>query len=329
MRALLLFVVAWSSVAQAEGTLEGRITLDQAPVPNAIVFAKNRATGASTQATTNKDGTYQLRLPSGSYEILIRGEGAYSAITRPSETIVDGKVLQIDGKLERILNLDVPGELSYIKARSAATVPVGQTPKTADGHPDFSGVWYPGPDLPNDEATPFQPWAAAITAERAADSNKDDPRAHCLPSGVVRGNQLDLAKIVQTPTLIVMLVEGSPPGFRQIFLDGRGHPADLSPSWMGHSIGSWDGNALVVDTIGFHDRGWIDVTGRPQTERLHVIERFERTDLAHIALEITVDDPGAYTKPWKVRRILQLAPTMELMEYVCNERPGDQHFVGK
>lgn len=329
MRALLLFATALGATVHAEGILEGRIIGDQGPVPNAFVFARNHATGVSTQAATGKDGSYQLRLPAGSYEVVIRGEGAYSVINHASETIADGEVTRIDAKLDRLLNLGVPGELAFIAARSADKVPSGPTPKTADGHTDFSGVWYPGPDLPSDEATPFRPWAAAVAADRAANNSKDDPRAHCLPSGVVRTNQLDLTRFVQTPTLLVVLIEGSPPGSRQIYLDGRAHPADLEPSWMGHSIGSWDGNVLVVDTKGFHDRGWIDVTGRPQTEQLHIVERFERTDLAHLQVEITVDDPGAYYQPWKVRRLLQLAPAMDLMEYVCNERPADEHYVGR
>lgn len=328
IRVLLFFAVAWVAAAQTEGLLEGRITGDQGPVANAIVFAKNRATGKSTQIVTSKDGSYQLTLPVGSCDILIRGEAAFSAINRSSEVVAAGSVVRIDAKLNRILNFGVPGELAFLVARSADKVPVGPAPKTADGHPDLSGVWYPGPDLPSDEATPFKDWAAAIAAERAANGSKDDPRAHCLPSGVVRTNQLDLTKFVQTPTLLVVLIEGSP-GTRQIFLDGRGHPADLEPSWMGHSIGTWDGNVLVVDTVGFHDRGWIDATGRPQTEQLHIIERYERKTLADLDIEITVDDPGAYTKQWKIRRRIQLAPTLELMEYVCNERPSEEHYVGR
>jgi hypothetical protein len=119
-----------------------------------------------------------------------------------------------------------------------------------------------------------------------------------------------------------MLYEGSPPGVRQIFMDGRRHPeaGTFDPSWMGHSIGRWDGKTLVVDTMGFNDRGWVDYRSTPQTEQLHVIERYTRPDLGTLDLEITVDDPGAYTRPWKIRRRMVLAPkTEEIHEYICNE----------
>jgi hypothetical protein len=139
---------------------------------------------------------------------------------------------------------------------------------------------------------------------------------------------LDLAKFIQTPALVVVLVEYNVPGVRQIFLDGRPHPSNLQPSWQGHSIGRWENDTLVVDTIGFNDKGWIDGS-RPQTEQLHVIERFRRIDLGHMELEITIDDPGAYTKPWKMRRRLQLAPGEEIMEYVCNENNKTEHYVGR
>ncbi len=176
---------------------------------------------------------------------------------------------------------------------------------------------------------PYRPWAAALQKERLADGSKDDPRAHCLPSGAVRTNALDLTKFIQISSELIILSEGSPPGFRQIFMDGRGHPADFDPTWMGHSIGKWVGDTLEIDTVGFHDRGWIDVTGKPQTEQLHVIERMRRPDLGTMEIEITVDDPGAYEHPWKLRRSLKLAPNEELHEYVCNENEKPEHFVGK
>jgi hypothetical protein len=155
----------------------------------------------------------------------------------------------------------------------------------------------------------------------------DDPRAQCLPSGIVRTHGLDLAKLVQTPTLLIMLVESSVPGVRQVFLDGRRHPPDVQPSWLGHSIGRWDRDTLVIDTIGLNDRVWQDLQGRPQTEKAHIIERYRRPDLGHLEVEITIDDPGAYTRPWKVRRLLDLAPGEEVLEYICNENHKTEHFV--
>jgi hypothetical protein len=146
---------------------------------------------------------------------------------------------------------------------------------------------------------------------------------------VARANQNELSKIVQTPGLIVMMYEGSPPGLRQIFLDGRKHPAvgTFDPSWMGHSIGRWEGLTLVVDTVGFNDRGWVDYRSTPQTEQLHVIERYTRPDLGHLDLEITVEDPGAYTRPWKILRRMVLAPQgEEIQEYVCEGNNDSAHM---
>jgi hypothetical protein len=138
---------------------------------------------------------------------------------------------------------------------------------------------------------------------------------------------MELAKFVQTPTEIVVLFEGSPPGFRQIFLDGRGHPKDLAPTWMGHSTGKWEGDTLVVDTVGFNDRAWIDFNRTPQTEKLHITERYRRLDRGHLDMVITIDDPGAYSRPWKMHRILTLATGEEIQEYICNENNVTQHLV--
>ena len=223
-------------------------------------------------------------------------------------------------------NAGTPGEIPFLYQRAENKAPTGPAPKTAYGKPDLSGVWFPGPDL-EPEVPSFQPWAAAEAKKRASRPG-EDPRALCLPTGVARMHALDLAKFIQTPDLIVVLVELSVPGVRQIFLDGRPHPANLQPNWLGHSIGRWENDTLVVDTIGFNDKGWLDGS-RPQTEQLHVIERFRRIDLGHMELEITIDDPGAYTKPWKVRRLLQLAPGEEIMEYVCNENHKTEHYVNR
>jgi len=144
---------------------------------------------------------------------------------------------------------------------------------------------------------------------------------------VLRTSALDLAKFIQTRDLLVILVEGSVPGVRQVFLDGRKHPDDPSPTWLGHSIGRWERDTLVVDTIGFNDRGWLDNAGHPQTEKLHIVERYRRVDLGHLDVDITIDDPGAYTKPWKVHRILELAPHEEIQEYICNENHKTEHFT--
>jgi hypothetical protein len=220
-------------------------------------------------------------------------------------------------------NAGTPGEIPFLYRGEAARPPSSPAPRTADGKPDLSGVWFPGPDLEPD-VPQYLPWAAAAAKDLASRPG-DDPRALCLPTGVSRMHAIDLVKFIQTPTHLVALMEGGIPGSRQIFLDGRSHPADLQPTWLGHSIGSWEQDTLVIDSRGFNDKGWLE-GAKPQTEQLHVIERYRRVDFGHIQLEITIDDPGAYTKPWKVRRLLRLAAGDDIMEFVCNENNRTEHY---
>ena len=137
------------------------------------------------------------------------------------------------------------------------------------------------------------PWAEEVVKNR---QSKEDPEANCLPSGIPRGSPYPW-RIVQTPTHYFILFEGNIHSFRQIFMNGK-HPDDPDPTWYGHSIGHWEGNTLVVDTVGFNDKFWFDYKGHPHTEKLHTIERYTRTDLGHMSIEVTIDDPGAYTKPF-------------------------------
>jgi hypothetical protein len=214
--------------------------------------------------------------------------------------------------------------------------PSGPTPRTADGKPDLSGIWSPNVKYVGNIAAdmkpgdlPMQPWAEKLTRERTESHSKEDPEARCLPTGVPRITPYPY-KIVQTPSLVVMLFEGNIHSYRQFFLDGRGHPKDPDPSWYGDSIGKWDGDALVVDSIGFNDRFWFDFSGHPHTTALHVIERYTRPDLGHLSVQITVDDPGAYTKPWTVTEVSRLLTNWEIHEYICNENNRDvEHLVGK
>jgi len=199
-------------------------------------------------------------------------------------------------------------------------------PKTADGKPDLSGLWqsasvYVGniaKDLkPGD--VPFQPWAEALYKHRRATDSKDDPTASCIPGGVPRADLVPYPfKIINAPGMVVILYEAVQ-SWRQIFIDGRELPKDPQPTWMGYSVGRWDGDAFVVDTAGFNDKGWLDNGGRPATELLHVVERFRRKDFGHMDIQITIDDPKAYTKPWTMTLPLVLLPDTELLEYICNE----------
>jgi hypothetical protein len=210
-------------------------------------------------------------------------------------------------------------------------------PKTPEGKPDLSGVWLVAPgsvaniakDLMPDDA-PFQPWARKLFEERRATESKDDPTGYCIPGGVPRSGLVGYPfKVAQLPGMVAILYEAVH-SFRQIFLDGRALSGDPNPTWMGYSVGHWDGDALVVETAGFNDHGWLDNGGRPSTDALRVTERFRRKDFGHMDIQITVDDSKAYTKPWTVTTPLTLQPDGELLEYVCGENNKDiEHLVGK
>jgi hypothetical protein len=201
--------------------------------------------------------------------------------------------------------------------------PSGPAPKMDNGKPDLSGVWY-SPRTTDAGKPMMQPWAEALTKQR---NPKDDPEAHCLPAGVPRMNPFPW-KIIQTGKLVVMLFEGNIHSYRQVFLD-RGHSKDLEPTWYGESIGTWDGDTLVVDTVGFNDKFWFDFAGHPHTEQLRVIERYHRRDLGNLDIDITIIDPGAYTEPWKIKRTSVLM-NGEIQEYICNENNQDvEHLVGR
>jgi hypothetical protein len=210
------------------------------------------------------------------------------------------------------------------------------TPRSADGKPDLSGVWrvkqssyltYVTSDLKADE---IRPWAAALYKQRADDYRKDSDGIACMPPGPkagISGLALPM-KIVQTPNLVVVLYEYETI-YRQIFTDGRGLPEDPNPTWMGYSIGHWDGDTLRVTTAGYNDRTTLDLGGHPHTEALRVTERFHRRDVGHIDLQVTLDDPKAYTRSWTLPVELDLIPDQELIEYVCENERDSRHLVGK
>src|SRR2546426_1510147 len=217
-------------------------------------------------------------------------------------------------------------------AAPAAVAPA--VPRTPDGKGDFSGIWNADRkfifDINNalkpGETLPLQPWALKVTMER---QSKDDPEAHCLPTGVPRVAPYPY-RILQTPTHMFFLFEGNIHSYRQIFLDGRKHPEDPDPTWYGHSIGRFEGDTLVIETVGFNDRFWFDFAGHPHTQQLRTTERIRRPDSKTLAYEVTIDDPGAYTRPFTLYGTHTYAEHTELMEYICNENNQDiEHIVGK
>jgi len=216
----------------------------------------------------------------------------------------------------------------------AQTKPVATrpAPRLPNGQPDFAGLWQGGgpindisQGLPKGETLPLLPSARKILESRLS---KDDPQANCLPSGVPRIAPYPW-RIVQTPTHIFFLFEANIHSYRQIFMDGRKHPADPDPTWYGHSIGWWDGDTLVIDTVGYNDKFWFDFKGHPHTEMLHTIERYTRKNVGTLVNEVTIEDPGAYVRPFKVTFTATLRPGDELMEYICQENNQDvAHIQG-
>lgn len=223
-------------------------------------------------------------------------------------------------------------------------------PRTADGKPDLSGVWQRdnvfGREQPTSEPTdgppvagflnvaeniegglPLRPEAEALLETRREGNGKDNPEAHCLPMGIMQFHtQGAPRKFIHTPQVLAILYEASM-GLRQIFTDGRSLPADdVQPWWYGYSVGRWEGDTLVVKTARLRDGGWLDVFGTPLTDAAQLTERFRRVSYGRMEIDITVDDPQAYTEPWTVRVNQRLMPEQELIEFVCLE---NQRFGGR
>jgi len=230
------------------------------------------------------------------------------------------------------VNLRLAGTPRTPDGKPNLTAPV---PKTADGKPDLSGIWriaegkYLNDISADGIQVPFTPWGAALYKERQEKNSKGRPSESCLPHGIPDAMLVGAApfKIVQHPGVVLILYEFQN-RFRQIFTDGRGFPEDMMPTWLGYSVGKWDGDTFVVDTRGFNDRSWLDDGGHPHSDALHVTERFRRRDFGHMQFEITFEDPKAYTKPWTVSMPFTLFPDDEIMEWVC-ENEKDSAREGK
>jgi hypothetical protein len=230
-------------------------------------------------------------------------------------------------------------------------------PRTADGRIDLTGVWenlwfYNGrigqpPVSPPGEppqttfadigagfkgGLPLRPWAAELLKKRKEQNSKDNPDAHCLPMGLMQFHiHPQPRRMIQTPDEIVILYEGNA-GIREIFTDGRALPknGDVQPWWYGYSVGHWEGDTLVVETTGFRDDGWLDIWGSPLTDQAKLTERFLRSSYGTMRIDVTIDDPKAYTAPFTVRLNQKIVPNGELIEFICaeNER-STAHMIGK
>jgi hypothetical protein len=222
-------------------------------------------------------------------------------------------------------------------------------PRTPDGRPSLAGLWQnrgiggrnarppePPPGTPPlatfwnvgagfKDDLPFRPWAAELRQARMSANSKDNPDAHCLPMGIMQFHTHPQPRqIVQTPNLLVIMYEANY-GLRKIYLDGRPAPNnDPQPWWYGYSRGWWDGETLVVETTNFRDGGWLDVNGSPMTDVATVTERFRRVNFGQLEIDVTIDDPKAYTRPWTVRLNQYIMVDTELIEFICHE---NQQFM--
>ena len=204
-------------------------------------------------------------------------------------------------------------------------------PRMPDGKPDFSGAWDAdfakvGETSKAKESLKPQPWAEALAKKRQEELGRDSPAITCLPPGPMV--EMGAGRVLQTPKMLVMLFDGTL--YREVFLDGRPLPEIVNPTWMGYSVGHWDGDTLVIESAGFNDRTWLDGEGHPHTEALRVTERLRRPDFGHLEIQKTLVDPGSLKEPWTVPIKLELQADTEPLEYVCNENERDhQHLVGK
>jgi hypothetical protein len=211
-----------------------------------------------------------------------------------------------------------PGIPRTVDGKPSLTAP---TPRGPDGKPDLTGVWNgPNPEPRLDSAN-AQPWVNDLVRQRQQDYHKGRPAYQCLPSGPEADRFAGWKRILQTPTAIAILNDDLT--YRMIFTDGRELEPNAAPSWMGYSVGRWDGDTLIVDSSGFNDKTWLSRYGQAHTEALRVRERYRRADLGHLRVEVTFTDPAAYAKPWGFTANMTLAADTEMLESVC-ERSSEQ-----
>lgn len=291
----------------------------------APIQVRHAETGAVLRTSSDASGNYRFAdLPAGMYVLTVAMPCCGFEPYRRDVTVRAGETTSVNISL--IENVggktlgDDPGRNADL-LRARARVPDLPVPRAADGRLDLSGVWLVYRDrFPEQPAA--LPWAAALAKERIANNRHDAPHTRCLPQGFPVGGASSpwLTKFVQTPGLLVMLFEDAP-GFRQVFLDGRSHPSSPDPTWYGHSVGRWEGDALIIDTVGFNDRSWLGVY--PHTEQLRATERYRRPEYGRLEIQVVYDDPGTFTRPWTENLIWYLAPQEELIEYVCENNRTD------
>lgn len=312
----LLFGAAALLAQSGTGTIAG-VVYDNlgAPFAQAEVRVKDASTGAQFQTSSLAKGEYTISgLPAGTYDLSVAVHGA-QLFSRKNTAIEAGKTVRIDAHLNDS-NLGAIGDDVFAAAAMEhRKLPSGPTPRALDGHADFSGVWSTARQISATD-TELLSWAQAEMKR----PNRMSPNAFCLPQGPRLGGANPF-KIIQSPQTIVVLIEDIFT-YRQIHMDGRARPKDIDPSWMGYSIGHWEGDTLVVETANMNDKSWLPF-GRPHTEQVRVTEHFRRPDEGHLQFDFTVDDPATFTKPWTVRFESTLLAGDEIGEYICTENEQD------
>ncbi|MBZ5578799.1 MAG: carboxypeptidase-like regulatory domain-containing protein [Acidobacteriia bacterium] len=324
-------VLTGAAFAQSNsGLIAGTVSDPEgAMVSGASVQLKNTATGHSFTTISLAKGNYTLaNVPPGTYDLTVSVAGL-NPYSRKNVAVTAGQTLPLNIRLEYNTQLNTLGEDRVSAAADAKrhAPPDGPTPRTAEGKPDLSGVWWT-PRTVDPGHPHFLPQAEQIAKERTENLRKDTPQARCLPSAATRIGPV--YEFVQSKAYLIEISDDDSPGFHQIYLDGRSQPKDPNPAWYGHNVGHWEGDTLVVDRIGFDERVWLDQAGHPHSAKLHITERYRRPDFGHLETDVTVEDPGILAEPYTEKRVSDLAPSEEIYEFICPENNRDViHMVGK
>ena len=296
----------------------------------AVLFAKNLETGRDFSVDVQLTGEYTLSgLPPGTYDLVIPLASAmYLTAAQKNVKIVSGEQ-RINMQAPWGMNLgtlgDDPDMLGKDMRRKAKVS--GPTPRLANGKPDFSGMWSTIIEARRPVPYPLKPWAMEIQKQiDETIKDKQNPGSYCLPQAASPFLIPFPHKLVQAQGVIIHMTEFTTPGYRQVFIDGRKHPEDWNPAWMGHSVGHYEGDTLVIDSVGFNE---LTAGFSVHSEKLHVVERWTRPDNANLVVEIAADDADAYTRVWKTTVRAALVPDEEILEFVCAENNKDPlHFGG-
>ncbi len=333
--------IAWCDFGFAQGAA-GSITARLVD-PNGAVITNlesvavsmtNKATGEAKSVPLPATGVFTIAgLAPGAYDLIIPiGCCMYTRYEQQGVNIEAGKALKVDLPIGWGMNLgtigDDPVQLANDIRASAGDVS-GPVPRMPDGKVDFSGFWanIPAPPGQGPRLPPMQPWAAEMQ-QQLQKLNTQNAGAYCLPQAAVPITGSFPYKVYQTRDALISITEFFTPGWRQVFMDGRPHPPadEWNPAWHGHSIGNWEGDTLVIDTVGFNE---VTPGFGVHSEKLHVVERWRRPDRGRLEVEITATDPDAWTGEYKSGFAAGLAPNQEVLEFICAENNQDIQFWGK